>query len=479
MIELIEVWDFESHEHTILKDISSGLNLLCGESNSGKTSLIRALKLVAYNQFDTKSIRIGCKKCVVFVKTHRGTVKVTRGPKDNLWEVTKNGQPTLYLDKVGVNVVPQAAEVLGLNIITLGDVDVPVNIMDQHESHFMLSGIGNKEASGSMRAQIVDEISGLSGIESLIKDVSLDYRRFGIEIRETEEKMEEVRKQLHPESDLDSEQTLLDGVEKEMMDYDELGELATTGKKIVADVSNIDGSIAVLDVRSSKIPDLKIIAENLVLVEKGLRKSLEASKTNKEGSGIKKRLEEVDSILVLMPDFKKAEEFVRYAEVLLKSLESGRDLNSKFVQTVRSIDSKDSRLAEILRFTVSKEDMDTAGDILSVLPQIKNVLKSWNVVCADLEKKELRNDQIREGLKAKAYIDLADEVICRLNKLGAMCSDLNAVEIRLMYLTSREKSKNAELDGAKKELEEVLSEVKTCPLTLRPVSKECLEEARK
>ena len=171
MIKRLELIDFESHKHTIIDDFSNGLNLLVGDSNSGKSSLLRAIKLAAYNMYDPGCVRIGATKCVVRVDTDKGYVKVVRGPKVNEWEVCKNGEAPEKFQKVGKNIVPQAAEVMGLKLVTLGDVEFPVNVMSQLESHFMLSGVGDKNATGSMRAQIVDEISGLSGFEPLVKDL--------------------------------------------------------------------------------------------------------------------------------------------------------------------------------------------------------------------------------------------------------------------------------------------------------------------
>ena len=36
MIQWMEIWNFESHEHTLFKDFSKGFNLFCGISNVGK-----------------------------------------------------------------------------------------------------------------------------------------------------------------------------------------------------------------------------------------------------------------------------------------------------------------------------------------------------------------------------------------------------------------------------------------------------------
>jgi DNA repair exonuclease SbcCD ATPase subunit len=215
MIKKIELWDFECHEHSVLEDFDSGLNLIFGESDSGKTSIVRALRLVAYNDFNPACVRLGAKNCQVRVETEKGWVHVTRG-KDNIWRTCRTGETEQEFTKIGKNILPEASKILGLKIVELGDMSLPVNIMDQNEGHFMLNELGGNNASGSMRAQIVDEISGLSGIEGLIKEVSLDRHRFGRTVKENEDRAKELMATMHDQSVLDAEKKILDEVDELM-----------------------------------------------------------------------------------------------------------------------------------------------------------------------------------------------------------------------------------------------------------------------
>ena len=135
-IEELEIWNWESWEHALFTDFAPGLNMICGESNTGKTSIVRFIKFIAHNDFNPKSVRLGADNCMGRIKTHRGEVKVTRG-KDNIWEVTPKGQPTQIFERIGKEVLPQAAEIIGLGLVQLGDVEISANIMDQLEGHFM------------------------------------------------------------------------------------------------------------------------------------------------------------------------------------------------------------------------------------------------------------------------------------------------------------------------------------------------------
>ena len=229
MIKRIELWNWESHEHTVVRDLDPAFNLIWGDSDAGKSSIVRALKLVAHNQFDPESVRVGASDAEVEVETERGVVHVTRGKK-NIWKVTTKGKPAQIFDKIGKKPLPEAVEVLGLGMVELGDMSMSVNLMDQAEAHFMLAEFDGSNATGSARAQVIDEISGLSGIEGLIKEVSLDCHRFGRSIKDDEDKLEAIEAQMHDADALKREKTTLVDVRSALqdhVDFDAAANLAT------------------------------------------------------------------------------------------------------------------------------------------------------------------------------------------------------------------------------------------------------------
>jgi hypothetical protein len=428
MIQRIELWDFESHEHTVLEDISPALNLFCGVSNSGKTSIVRALKLAAYNEFDPRSVRVGATKCVVQVDTERGRVKVTRGPKHNAWETTKTGQKTQYFDKVGVNVVKDAAEIIGLNIVTLGDVNVPVNIMDQLESHFMLAGVGGKDASGSMRAQIVDEISGLSGIEGIIKDVSLDHHRYGREIKETEKQMETTRSQLHPETDLNAEDSILTSAEKELTDHATMLNLTVEGDDLVSKGSGISQQIGDMNRRMAAIPNTDLALQEIVRADDMTNRAVAASSLHRDGVIAEDRTDGINKTLAGIPDVQMATSFINEA--------------------------------------------DTAGRVLT---NAVDIHKRWMIASQDMAVKRKRDNEIGEALVSDIEVGKAQDAVVLCDAAAKLLNEAQRMTAGIMGLRQRIEGKDRELGEAEKERDEILASVKTCPLTLKAVSKECME----
>jgi len=427
LIERIEIKGFESHADTVIEDLSTGLNLVCGESNAGKTSIVRALKLVAYNEFDPKSLRVGCTFCEVAVRTQRGEVRVKRGPKHNLWEITPKGQVTEYYDKPGKDVVPQAAAIIGLNVVELGDVKVPVNIMDQLESHFMLAGIGGKDATGSMRAQVVDEISGLSGIEGIIKEVSLDNHRRGREVKQTEDKIGEVQVQLHDEKALSKEQGILEQAEDLVVKNEECLEVARNGREVET-----------------------------------------------QAQAVQVRCRDLEKNLSAIPDLDRAKVVIKTATAMLSDATRALSLHAKGETALGGVNALKKELAKIP--STKKADLAGVKDRIALHALAADIVEEHTAERIVVEKME--KDLKRLDKDFTKVVRTAQNGLTRLQGVSVLLKEVKGVQGRVEALEGDIKKASQALKKAKAERDEILQEVELCPLTLGPVSKECLEEAK-
>jgi DNA repair exonuclease SbcCD ATPase subunit len=343
MLKRIELWNWESHEHTVVDDLDPGFNLIHGESNAGKTAIIRALKLVAYNKFDPKSVRVGCKTCTVEVETERGVVRVERGKGVNIWTITGYSKP---LENVGKKPVPEAQEILGMRMVELGDLEVPVNIMDQAETHFLLRGLGNKDTSGSVRAQVVDEISGLSGIEGLIKEVSLDNHRWGRQIKQLEDRAAELADQLHDEQTLKAEEMLLGTVQKHIEIRDDSNEAVAVLTELMEEHARVAQEAADAREEFDALPDT---AKATTLLD-GARTAWDKA----EAAAALHKTYEVDIVLLTthrkqakaIPDVTAAQKAIDTAEAIRGRLEGIEAIVKEHASEIRERDHYQARLDE-------------------------------------------------------------------------------------------------------------------------------------
>ena len=431
MIKEIELWDWESHEHTVVRDLSAGLNLICGESNSGKTSIIRAIRLVAYNEFDPKAVRVGCKNAVVKITTERGYVKVTRGD-DNEWEIAKNGEKIQYFSRIGKKILPEAAEIIGLTVVKLGDVEMQVNVMNQLEQHFMLSEMAGKDASGSMRAQVVDEISGLSGIEGLIKGVSLDGLRWGREVKILEDRNGELVAQMHDPEVLASEGELLGQVAQWLKDRDDCNEVASEMSLMLSEHTGLLEKIAETETELAGMPPIDTIKIDIEHAELMLAKA--------------------DSARVLKREWKKVNQDLAGITAELDAIPETARVGRVLSAAQRFID-KQSRAGALLR-DWQKANQDLAGveAALGSIPDPEVPTKALKVAAKAFERWDA-GAQLREEVLIEKH--RIDDLTCEIAKL------------------------DEELVDARRERDELVATVKVCPLSLHPVSPTCLASVLK
>jgi len=428
-ITKISVKGFESHEDTVLDDLSPGLNAIVGISNSGKSSIVRALAFISYNQYDPKSLRNGCDNCEVEVTTTNGRVKVTRGKK-NLWEVTDRTGKISHFDKIGKQILPQVSEVLGFGLVKLGDVEMKVNIMDQLESHFMLSEFDGEDATGSLRAQVVDEISGLSGIETLIREVGLDNNRLTRETNQIEERIKEITLQLHDEQALNHEEAVLKRAGDFLLKHDENLEVIAALGEIGKDHQNARTDVARLRVEQGSLPDE---AQVLSIVETSLDdiaavNAMTGSYTEWETTG--KIASRLAKEMTTLPDDTLALEYSQQAQ---ESLE----------RSGRMATLSDSIVGEKNRVKALQDELAGMSDPEAVLSSLAIVEK---VLGQQAEIVRFQAEHTRQ----------AAEVASKKNEIAAV--------------------DKAE-EQAAREYNEALSKVDVCPVTLKPISGECLKDS--
>lgn len=174
MIESITIKNFESHKNTKL-DLHPGVNVIVGESDHGKSSIMRALNLLVNNRpSGNEFIRDGEINAVVKVKIDNHIIKRKKG-KENLY----------YLDgkKFKISSDRTVPEKIA-KILNISDF----NLQKQLDSHFLLS-----ESSAEV-ARYFNKIVKLDVIDSsskkIIQRITNDTRKF----KEAKVERKELRK---------------------------------------------------------------------------------------------------------------------------------------------------------------------------------------------------------------------------------------------------------------------------------------------
>lgn len=127
----VSVKDFQIVKSASLEFIP-GLTVIQGESNNGKTALFRAIKSCIYNEPGTNNVRTGCKNYMVGIE-HKGHKIILQKGENSLYLI--DGQ---QYNKIGKTQVPEVANALGINALSINDTTEKINFWDQMEKPFLL-----------------------------------------------------------------------------------------------------------------------------------------------------------------------------------------------------------------------------------------------------------------------------------------------------------------------------------------------------
>ena len=233
-LRVLELWNFQSHEHTVL-ELSPGVNIIRGTNDCGKSTIFRAIRLLAYNRptrgVDEELVRDGKSSCIVKATMSDGSWVLREKGKDvNRYVVNspliRGGQ--VELNGFGVSVPPEVTAALGFGPLTIAKSEgMELNLSMQNEGAFMLSET-DPEIARWMYA-----LTSLDDIRAAIDDLSLDYKRAGSNVKLQEERVADIGQQL----------TGFDGLDQRS---NELAEIETALSQIASRTEDRDAPAAAL-----------------------------------------------------------------------------------------------------------------------------------------------------------------------------------------------------------------------------------------
>ncbi len=221
-ISSIQLFNFQGHKKSELA-LSPGINVITGQSDSGKTSIIRALNWIVWNRpSGDEFVNKKAKSCFAEIIFGDGT-KITRSKekdgKVNYYVV--NGQ---QLKAIGQDVPKEVSDILNLS---------EINIQRQFDSPFLVS-----ETPGQV-AKALNEISHL-------EDIDIAASNINSSIRQEKDRIESLQQQN----------------EKLNIQLNSLPDVEKLGQKI-ADIERLDEKEKTLSMKLNRIEDLLVEYEEV------------------------------------------------------------------------------------------------------------------------------------------------------------------------------------------------------------------------
>lgn len=303
MINEISIQNFQSHKQTNISFVN-GLNVITGSSDSGKSSVLRALLWVVNNRPSGDSIKNwnSSPKDIVHVQllVDNFFINKTRVNGKSSYNYKNEEGDSLCYDAIKTDVPEEISEQLNLS---------EFNIQTQHQPYFLLND------SGGEIAKKLNDLVGLSVIDNLFKNLNSSITRTDRELQRVELSIKEAEESINSLSYLDEVAEDVDSLTLIVKEYEELMESVfvinssleaydfvekevKTYKKFL----DVEDSIEILlDMIEKQYNELK---ENTLSIESSIERY---SSVEEEFKEYKKFIENEESISILL---KMTDEFV-------------------------------------------------------------------------------------------------------------------------------------------------------------------------
>jgi len=164
LLKSLEVRNFQALKH-IKMDLSPGLNVVRGDTDVGKSSLVRSLKCLFYQGEGARFVRDGAKVASVAAETDNGhSITWRKGERKNEYEVDGN-----KIGRVGKTVPELVQDTLQVRVVKFGaDTERCLNIQGQGEHGFLVND------PGAECARIIGGVSGASVLSDAVRRCSAD-----------------------------------------------------------------------------------------------------------------------------------------------------------------------------------------------------------------------------------------------------------------------------------------------------------------
>lgn len=188
-IKRLEITNFQSHEFTQI-DFVHGLNVILGESNQGKTSVIRAIRWCLLNSPDgTEFIRNGANEAIVKVFLSNGKTIVRRRDrkKGNFYElIDENGKLESFTG-FGKKIPQEIVDAHGIKPVGDG---IYFQIAEQTEGPFMMS------LKPKQRAEVLGNLEELARVDRALSEVNTDVNASNKTKNSTEKELKKLKLEL-------------------------------------------------------------------------------------------------------------------------------------------------------------------------------------------------------------------------------------------------------------------------------------------
>ncbi len=187
-IKHVNLENFQSHESLSL-ELVNGVNVIYGQTDAGKSTIIRAIKWVFFNEPKGDVIRKeGSKTTSVTITLDNDTIiKKIKSNTVNAYILKINNEEKRF-DSVGKTIPTEVLKALQINTIEIDNEEINLNIANQLSMPFLL------DKSATFRTKLFNKLTGNDIIDKVFQSLNKDLLGFNREEKIQQDFLEDNNK---------------------------------------------------------------------------------------------------------------------------------------------------------------------------------------------------------------------------------------------------------------------------------------------
>jgi DNA repair ATPase RecN len=289
VLERIEVRDYQSLEDIDL--LLGRFTVIVGPSGNGKSSLIRSLKGLCFNQVGQRFIRHKQQKAGVRLTLDGGKTVEWEKPRDKGATYTSDDQ---VYTRVGRAVPEEITNTLGIRRIEIDkSVSFTPQFQSQHDPPLLLT------ESSTLAARALAKLTKLSVLVEGQMDCRRDLKRVERDHTTAEAEVERVKAQLGELPNVRRVRNVMERANKLMRTIDRQLGIVRQADDIVQDIA---GSLLIADLTLPRMEEIEVLSERVAVLDDVVNAVIDARERGEAAEAAEQEVEEARIALVAVED---------------------------------------------------------------------------------------------------------------------------------------------------------------------------------
>lgn len=439
-IKTLILQNFQSHEYSTFD--FDDLNVLTGDTGSGKTAVMRAFSWIFENKFKDSRSLINTNKpfasaTVILDNGISVTRKIERKKNGfNGYEVT---YPNGNFEKLNTNAVPVIQKLLGFNYLSTDDKDknlINLNFSKQGDGWFF---IGN-DTTGPERAKIIGSMYQTHIADAILKDLDLKSRGNERLLKELEKNHIENEVEIESYQKLDLLEQKIAEIEPMLDKYDNLTAKLDELKGFYEGLKTLENKCVNLDKAISHLDELL----NKKTLLSNLKENIRQKEAIKEAIETRGKLRKIDKAISSLPEVDAN---------LISETKKAISLKSKIEESKKIVDNS---ISSAKRINEKLTELDKVLEYRNTLSNLKEIIAKKNEINSHVESMKKLYKNLREVNEGVSVIDKKVEAVSsyfeHIKQNTQLISEINsnkALEIENKMTAVDTEIKNTENDMKK------------------------------